>query len=115
MDARRFDDVSKFFATSTSRRTALKALAGSALGAVGLVGLAGGAGAADGNGARCPNGKDESCPSVNGKGCTCGPNKTCFRCPQGYIPTVSGQCRCGIRKRTCNQRQGEYAKPIVCE
>ena len=73
MDGRSFDGITRSLATGSSRRGALKALAGGALGAAGLAGLAGGAEAAECVSCRNPDGTVRECNPGHPrpKGCRC--------------------------------------------
>ena len=107
MDARSFDQLTRSLGIDTSRRTAIKRLAGGALGLAGLAALRGGVAA--GPSGTCPNGKDSSCPD----GCKCDPNKACFRCPPQSIATLHGTCKCNAMARTCKKRYGGRSAPRI--
>ena len=107
MENQTFDELTKMFGAGTTRRSLAKGVAGGVLGLVGLARLQ--RGAAAGASGTCPNGKDSSCPS----GCKCGPNKTCFTCPDRSQPTLDGKCRCTARPETCEQLFGSRSKSTV--
>lgn len=109
MEGRKFDDMTKSLAAGSTRRSALKGVAGGILGLVGLAGLRRETLAAPGG--TCPNGKDSSCPD----GCKCDPGKTCFRCPKQSVPTLDGRCKCNAKARTCKRLYGgRFAPRIEC-
>jgi len=107
MESRKFDEMTKSFGAGSTRRSALRGVAGGILGLGGLAGLQRGAAAAPEG--RCPNGKDSSCPD----GCKCDPDKTCFRCPNQSTPTLRGTCKCTAKARVCKRRFGGRTAPRI--
>jgi hypothetical protein len=107
VESHTFDALTKTFGAGTTRRSALKGVAGGVLGLVGLAGLR--SGVAAGPRGTCPNGKDSSCP----EGFKCDPNKTCFRCPKQSVPTLAGTCKCNAKARVCNRRYGGKTAPRI--
>ena len=107
MESHKFDTLTKTFGAQSSRRSAVKGVAGSVLGLAGLARLR--SEVAAGPSGRCPNGKDSFCP----EGCKCDPNKTCFRCPKQSVPTLEGTCKCNAKARTCTKLYGGKTAPRI--